>query len=359
MPVDLQFFNEESLLLKEIDVGESRINYGTITPIKIKNNGKDKARNVIISADTVDSLEDLRKSMSEENAIKEYNKQYVASKWKTFSLSQDGVFKDSLELGNIDAESFLKGSQTINESFVSKEDCLFQNVWSYCLESMGNGGLKIYKEQARSQTAQRKEIAIGKKRDVSIQFKVNYEYDSNEYANNSCIVLFPVRIGETGTGYGLSFQFRAKDGKCFFGVYKNAKGMVSNLSRTYGTRIIDTNGYLSFDPNKYMGIKIYNDEDDNVWFELTIDGKPQKLYLTGNKNVSGEKIQDPNNTHPNAGNMYYDVGMYYGDLAVTLSNFQITTETDQQIVYIKSKLDSQAIDDESYISAITLSYVER
>lgn len=358
MAAELQFYDDKSLVLNEIDGGEARINYGTITPIKIKNNGNDKARQVIISSSPLNSLEELKSSLGSEAGEKEYDKQKIAASWKTFSLTEDGNFTPELSLGTIAAKSFLGGTQTMNETFSDKENCLFKDVWSYCLEDMSNGSLKIYKNQAKSQTAQRKEIAIGEKRDISIQFKLNYEYESESYNKNSCLVIFPVRIGNTGTGYILSFQFRASDGKCFFGVYKNGKGMVSNLSRTYGTRIMDTGGYLEFDQSKYMGAKIYNDDDDNVWFEFMLNGKTQTLYLTGNKSVHGLKLQDPNNTHPNAGSMYYDVGMYYGDLSVTINSFQITTDTSEQIVYIKSKLDGNAVDKETYKSAITLSYIE-
>lgn len=358
MAAELQFYDEKSVLLKQIDGGESRVNYGTITPIKIKNIGKDKAKQVIISAAPLNTLSELKKSLSADAAEEEYDRQKMAASWKSFCLTKDGNYVSELNLGTIAAESYLTGTQTMNETFSDKDNCLFKDVWSYCLEDMVNGGLKIYKNQAKSQTAQRKEIAIGKRRDISIQFKLNYEYESESYGKNSCLVIFPVRIGDTGTGYILSFQFRASDGKCFFGVYKNGKGMVSNLSRTYGTRIMDTGGYLEFDKTKYMGAKIYNDDDDNVWFEFMLNGNPQTLYLTGNKSVKGEKLQDPKNTHPNAGSMYYDVGMYYGDLAVTISNFQITTDTDQQTVYVKSKLDANAVDKQKYSSAITLSYTE-
>lgn len=358
MSADLQFYNEKSVLLKQIDGGEARINYGTVTPIKIKNVGKDRAKQVTISAAPLNTLAELKKELSATAAEEEYDRQKMAASWKSFCLTGDGNFVSELNLGSIAADSYLTGTQTLNETFSDKETCLFKDVWSYCLEDMENGGLKIYKNQAKSQTAQRKEIAIGKRRDISVQFKLNYEYESESYNKNSCLVIFPVRIGDTGTGYILSFQFRASDGKCFFGVYKNGKGMVSNLSRTYGTRIMDTGGYLEFDQTKYMGAKIYNDDDDNVWFEFMLNGKTQTLYLTNNKSVKGTKLQDPNNTHPNAGSMYYDVGMYYGDLAVTISNFQITTDTDQQVVYVKSKLDANAVDKQNYKSAITLSYVE-
>lgn len=359
MSAELQFYNEKSIYLSEIDGGESRINYGTITPIKIRNNGTDKAKNVIISSSSLNTLDELKAECdNDEEAEKEYEKQRLASSWKSFSLTKDGIYTSELELGTIVPNSFLKGKQTIKETFSNKDNSLFQDVWSYCLEDMANGGLKIYKNQAKSQTAQRKEIAIGEKRDISIQFKLTYEYESESFNKSSCLVIFPVRIGDTGTGYILSFQFRASDGKCFFGVYKNGKGMVSNLSRTYGTRIMDTGGYLEFDQTKTMGAKIYNDDDDNIWFEFILNGKSQILYLTDNKNIKGLKLQDPKNTHPNAGLMYYDVGMYYGDLAVTISNFQITTDTDEQIVYVKSKLDGNAIDKENYKSAIVLSYIE-
>ena len=43
---------------------------------------------------------------------------------------------------------------------------------------------------------------------------------------------------------------------------------------------------------------------------------------------------------------------------MTINSFQITTDTSEQIVYIKSKLDGNAVDKETYKSAITLSYIE-
>lgn len=345
--------------LSEIDAGESRMNYGKITGIKIKNEGTDKARNCIISANTLNTLDELKEEMSDDEAEKEYNKQKLAASWKTFSLTSDGKFAPELELGNINAGKFLEGKQSINEPFSNKDTSLFQNVWSYCLETWGNNTLKIYKDTAKSQTAQRKSIEIGNKRDIEIKFKLDYEYDSSVYAKNSCLVIFPVRIDSRGYGYILSFQFRASDGKCFFGVYKDGKGMVSNLTRTYGTRIFDTNGYKSFDPSKYMGAKIYTNKDDEICFEFLLDNEKQMLYKTSDKSVKGTTVVDSENNYPEAGLMFFDVGMYYGDLSISLHNFSITTETDQQVVYIRSKIDGNATDGENYKSAISVTYVER
>ena len=358
MAVDLKFYNEDVMLLNEIDGGQSRINYGNITPIKIKNEGKDKARNVIIGACPLDTLEELKTKMTDEEAEKEYKKQQQAASWKTFCLSKDGNYTPELELGTIAPDSFLQGKLLQSEPFIDKETSLFQEAWSYCLEKWGNNSLTIYKNVSKSQTAQRKNINIGKKRDIEIRFKLNYEFEKENYNKNNCLVIFPVRIDERGYGYILSFQFRASDGKCYFGVYKNGKGMVSNLNRIYGTRFLNTSGFLEFDSSKYMGAKIYTNEDDEICFEFTLNGEKQELYSTTDKTQHGKIMTDPSNMFPNAGEMYFDVGLYYGDLGITISNFQIETETDQQIVYIKSKIDGNAENEQDYVSAISLSYIE-
>lgn len=358
MSVNLQFYDENAMELSEIDAGESRMNYGTITALKLKNDGTDRARQCILSAAPLKALEELKETMSEEDALVEYEKQKLAASWKTFSLTKDGTFKPELELGNIQAGKYLEGVQTLHEAFSNRENSLFQNVWSYCLETWGQNAIKIYKEQAKSQTAQRKQINIGEKRDIEIKFKINYEYDSSAYAKNSCLVIFPVRIDSRGYGYILSFQFRASDGKCFFGIYKDGKGMVNNLNRTYGTRIFDTNGYKAFDSNKFLGAKIYTNDDNDTCFEFTLDGVSQILYKTKDKTVYGTTVIDTENNYPNAGEMFFDVGMYYGDLSITMSNFSITTETDQQTIYVKSTIDENASDGESYTSAISVSYIE-
>lgn len=358
MAVDLQFYTEDVMELDVIDAGESRINYGTITPIVIKNEGTDRARACILSACPLNTLEELKTEMSEEEAVLEHEKQKNAASWKTFCLKKDGNYTPELEIGNINAGYFLQGEQTIAEPFSNKETSLFQDVWSYCLESWGNNGIKIYKDQAKSQTAQRKSIDIGERKNVEIKFKLDYEYDSSAFNKSSCLVIFPVRVDSRGYGYILSFQFRASDGKMFFGVYKDGKGMVDNLNRTYGTRIFDTNGYKVFDPNKFMGARVYTNEDDETCFEFILDGEKQTLYKTKDKTVKSTTVVDTENNYPNAGLMYFDVGMYYGDLGVTLKNFSITTETDKQVVYIKSKIDETAIDGEVYDSAISVSYIE-
>lgn len=244
MPVDLKFYTENTMELNEINAGQVRMNYGTITPIKIQNAGQDKARRVIIAANALNTIEELTQSLgSSTAATQEYNKQLKAASWKTFSLNKDGPYVESLELGNINANSFLEGEQIIKESFSNKERCIFQDVWSYCLETMGDNALKIYKNESKSQTAQRKTINFGEKRDIEITFKLNYERQVADYSNGkNCLVIFPVRINNYGLGYILSFQLRASDGKLFFGIYKNGKGMIDNLNRVYGTRIIDTNG---------------------------------------------------------------------------------------------------------------------
>lgn len=358
MAVNLKFYNKDAMELETIDGGTSRINFGQITPIKIKNEGQDKARNCIISSSTLNTLDELKKSLGDSEGEKEYNKQVSAASWKTFSLAENGEYKSELNLGKINPNSFLEGTETIQEQFSNKDKSLFQDSWSFCKESWGNGALKVYKDQAKSQTAQRKEINIGSKRDIDIKFKLKYEFDSSAYAKSNCLVIFPVRVDDRGYGYILSFQFRASDGKCYFGVYKNGKGMLTNLNRTYGTRIFDTNAFLEFDQSKYLGAKVYTNEDDETCFEFTLNGEKQVLYRTKDKKKIGTTVVDTENNHPKAGGMFFDVGMYYGDLAVTLSNFTITTETDQQVVYIKSKIDGNAKDNEDYKSAITVSYTE-
>lgn len=358
MAVDIQFYDENVMELNEINAGESRMNYGTITAVKIKNEGTDKARGCIISACPLNTLEELKSTMSEEDAETEYKKQQQAATWKSFSLTKDGIYSPELELGNIQAGKFLEGTQTFKESFSNKDSSVFQNVWSYCMESWGQNAIKIYKEQAKSQAAQRKQLNIGSRRDVEIKFKLNYECDASTYAKNNCLVIFPVRIDSRGYGYVLSFQFRASDGKCFFGVYKDGKGMTSNLNRTYGTRIFDTNAFKPFDSSKFMGARIFTNDNDETCFEFILDGEKQILYSTKDKNINSTTVVDTENNYPDAGLMYFDVGMYYGDLGVTISNFSITTETDQQTVYIKSKIESDAIDGEDYTSGISVSYLE-
>lgn len=358
MAVELKFYDEDVMELNEIDAGESRMNYGTITAVKIKNEGTDRAKNCIIDSCPLNTLDELKTTMNDEEAKAEYEKQLMAASWKSFSLIKDGNYSTELELGNINPGCFLEGTQTLQEPFSNIETSMFQSVWSYCLEQWSNNSLKIYKDTAKSQTAQRKVLNIGEHRDIDIKFKLNYDYDSSAYAKSSCLVIFPVRIDPRGYGYILSFQFRASDGKCFFGVYKDGKGMVSNLSRTYGTRIFDTNGYKEFDSSKYMGAKVYTNENDEICFEFILNGEKQVLYKTSDKSIKGTTVVDTTNAYPNAGAAYFDVGMYYGDLAITLSNFSISTETDQQTVYIKSKIDGNATDGENYTSAISISYIE-
>ena len=359
MAVDLKFYTENVMELEEIDVGQVRMNHGTIQPVKIKNIGTDRAKNVSIASGTLNTLEELKITLGDDAlAQAAYNKQLMASKWKSFSLEKDGKYEEVLDLGNIEAGRFLEGTQTIEEDFANKERCVFQDVWSYCLESMGNNAIKIYKNEAKSQTAQRKDVNIGNKRDVKIMFKMNYEYDKTAYNKSNCLVIFPVRINDKGLGYVLSFQFRASDGKTYFGVYKDGKGMVSNLSRTYGTRIIDSGGFKAFDPSKPMGARIFTDDNGDTCFQYYLNGEEQTLRLSDKTTTQGKVIADPKNSYPNAGKMYFDVGMYYGDLSVALSNLSITTETDQRTVYIKSVIDSNATDAEDYTSAIVLSYTE-
>lgn len=358
MAVDLKFYDEDVMLLDEIDGGQSRINYGNITPIKIKNEGKDKARNVIIGACPLNTLDELKTTMSDTEAEKEYKKQLQAASWKTFCLTKDGNYVTELELGNIAPESFLEGKLLQNEPFNDKDTSLFQKAWSFCLEKWGNNSLSIYKNASKSQTAQRKQINIGKKRDIEIKFKLNYERQKEDYNKSNCLVIFPVRIDSRGYGYILSFQFRASDGKCYFGVYKNGKGMVNNLNRTYGTRFLNTVGFLEFDPSKLMGAKIYTNDEDETCFEFMLNGEKQQLYSSTDKNNHGTVMKDTENKYPDAGEMYFDVGLYYGDLGITLSNFSIETESDQQIVYVKSKIDGNAENEQDYVSAISLSYTE-
>lgn len=66
MAVDLKFYTENVMELEEIDVGQVRMNHGTIQPVKIKNIGTDRAKNVSIASGTLNTLEELKITLGDD-----------------------------------------------------------------------------------------------------------------------------------------------------------------------------------------------------------------------------------------------------------------------------------------------------
>ena len=123
MAVDLRFYNQDVMKLDEINGGESRINYGTITPIKIANEGKDKARGVIIGACPLNTLDELK--MYIEYLDKRVNRLYSLKRCSFFNRYMDeGIIE--YEYRNFDIEEVEKDYDDATLELRKAKDTLYK-----------------------------------------------------------------------------------------------------------------------------------------------------------------------------------------------------------------------------------------
>ena len=95
MAVEFELYNNKDEKLDAVNLGKVRRGHDTIYELKLKNAGTTTARNVVISAETLNN--------SSEVSEEEFNKQKNAKNWKSFSLKKNGVYTSSLNLGDIKA----------------------------------------------------------------------------------------------------------------------------------------------------------------------------------------------------------------------------------------------------------------
>ena len=359
MPVKLQFLNmdnEEIDLSEGLDLGVSRKGRPVITPIKIKNVGNVTARDIILEATTLNEEDDVDGD--------EYANQLKAASWKTFSLDKDGEFVKELRLGDLKPNRFIEGYQTVEEHFESSSSCMFKEVWNTGVTKFEDNSLVLHKvdyEEKGSVGRRMKCEGLSRPRDLEMEFKLDFQANPEEESLTDAMIVFPVRINSKGDGNGYIFivTYRRADNRFMVNIYKNGKGMESNIDRVYGTKIFDTVQYRAFDPNKKFGLKIYNDKNNVPTFEVLYDGKNLPLINSSGAGVEENvKKDDKSDAFTTGGDFYMDASIYDGDISLSISEFKVKTENLEQPIYVKTIVGDDAEDKKEYRSSLMVGYIE-
>lgn len=358
MAVNIKLYNEKDEEITEVeglDYGLSRVRYPYIKTIYLKNLGNNNAEKLTISADTLNKKEDID--------IEEYNKQLKAKSWKTFSTDNRN-FVEFLELGKILRGSYYEGVREINFDLSSNRGTL-KEEWTNAVPNFIDNKLVFRKitydseDKTQGTGGARYNVNIGTARDVDITFYMSYLGDSKISYSAIATLLLPIRVGSDGFGYGLCIQRNRANNKMFFAIYKKTKGMLDANTSILGTRIIDIKSYINVDETKPLRIKVYNDNNGYPTFEFYCNGQQQLLYSSADRSKSSLAFSDTDNGYYSTrGSMYLDMALYKGDIEFIIEKITLITENQKQPIYIKTFIESDAIDQQNYKSALKIEWKE-
>ena len=358
MAVDIKFISVEDgseiSIDTGIDLGKSRKGVPSITSFKVKNAGDITARTVVISADTLNFEGDV--------SPEEFAKQQLAASWKTFSLNPEGPFVNQLIVGDLKPNSFVEG---VKETVIltSNEDaCQLKEVWTTGVTEL-KGVQHIFRkttlETSDGQIAKRMKLPIlGNVRDFDVEFNIDINYTTdNQQSDSLGFIGFPVRVGSDGLGYYFMIRFRRDDNKFQAVIYKNGKGMTTNIDRDYGKQFAVTQTWQNYSKNKSFRLRCIN-KNDVPTFEIIYGGTPLTL-IKSNSEIVDTSIQDTDSDMKvNAGSFYLELALQKGDKYVILTDMVFRTEELEQPIYMRTYLNDKAEDTVEYRCATVVSYLE-
>lgn len=357
MPVNLRCIDDSGNnidLTTGLNLGISRKGVPIIQKFKLKNEGDITARDIIITATPQNEMSEV--------AEDEYNRQQLAAQWKSFSLDNK-TFVRQLNVGSVPPNKFVEGIKVSPISFASEAMCQFTDRWSAAVTEFKNDAMYIKKadDGSKGQVAKRMAMnSIPTCCNFEVEFTCDFKFNIEDQESASAFIGFPVRINSKGDGKGYMFFIHCKrDGKFIVSIYKNAKGMTSNVNREYGDKIIDTIVQRVFDKNKIFKFKCYNNTLGQPTFEVWYDGEKLKLSKTNVAGVQGYSISDTGiDAYVGEGNFFIDMALYTGDYYAGLTSMTLRTEEKEQFVYVKNVLGDGAENKVNYKSAVSMSYIE-
>ncbi|MGL6175104.1 MAG: hypothetical protein ACRC1P_10915 [Cellulosilyticaceae bacterium] len=364
MAIQLQFLGEDGnpISLEHPDnggglnIGTSRRGVANIKKFKIKNVGDITAKDLIITSEPL--------NLSTEVDEVEYQKQLKAVKWKTFSKYEDGTFVKSLNLGNVSPNGFVEGEKTMDVVFTSEDKCDMKDVWTAGTTEFRLGEMRFKKldDTAKGQIAKRIRYSKGNScRDLTISFKVEFNATTEGQESSKPFFGVPVRINSNNNdrGYMFIMHYDRNNGKFIVAIHTDAKGMVDNMNRDYGTKKFQIVVPTILDPKKEVTFKVYNNAQGQPTFEVLYDGKNLELMDAKVTSIRGNALSDKSDTaYKGKGQWFNDLSLYDGDFYLALSYMKFTTEEEEQFIYMKSYLDDTAENRTKYLSSAIVSYIE-
>lgn len=338
-----------------VDFGLTRKTNYNILETKLKNIGSETAYGVVISS--------LPFNSKDEVSSEEYVQQQLAASWKQFSLSESGPYENKLNLGTIAANKFLEGTEKISVNLSS------QSMSS--LTAKFTSGEVVVKDNKlilnhlggdqKDGTAVRFTAPyLNETKNTEVEFNADFVFDQNRPVSSQIpMILFPVRLGSKGDGFGYLFMVQYKrDNSFLVSIWKDGFGIDTHYDRVYGTKIFDSGSYRFFDKNKKFHFKVYNNQKGEPSFEILYGGENLKLGAPGAPTSEFNIVQTDKNSNAyfHSGKAFLDVSMETTDISVSLSNIIFTVEQPQQSIFIRTKVGSGAESGKDYKAAIALKY---
>lgn len=368
MAVNLQFYDSSSQILDTtigLDLGTVRRGYDHISKIYVKNEGDTTAQNVTLTSGQEDP--------SDENQI-------LASKWQTFSLDNK-IFSSSLDLGDIEPDSFAAGTSSREDRFESSSESLFKFLLGSVKYDFTSPILSYYQTDATSQSYGRSQIALENAKNIDFSFKLGYNGNKEIFSSlpanqqNVSMAIFAVRINASGesrdndnTGYLIEIFTSPKYENLFqLKITTGGKGIAGQSDRSYGTVIADTgSNWLSYNPLlTELRIKVYNDKDGIPSFEVYKDGEQVDIYKykwnaahtsTSRTNEKVKVFQDEDKAYITGGKTFFDINLQKGSESFRLSDFSITYNNNKAPIYVRTHIDDTGLNGQKYTSAAVLIY---
>lgn len=357
MAIDIKFYNTDKAELSTVDgldLGKSRKGVPNILAFKVKNAGDVTAREVVISSDVCDATV---------GQTDEYAKQQLAATWRSFSLSEKGPFVNQLRVGNLKPGAWVEGIKQTKILTTNETACQLKDSWTTGYTLFKNNVLTFRKTnssetEASGQVAKRMKVQdLNTCRDFEIEFNIDANYTTEGQGSGLGFIGFPIRQDATGTGYYLMIRFRRSDNKFQVVLYKNAKGMLSNLDRDYGTQFASTQTWTTYTKSKPFKLSCKNENDIPV-FKVSYGGEDLTL-VKSNSDIVATSISDTDSDKKiESGKFYVELSLDIGDISMALSNITFKTEELEQPIYMRTYLSDAAIDKTQYKSSVVVSYLD-
>ena len=368
MPVLLKVFNVDNSAMdmeEGIDLGLSRKGKDNISSFLLKNEGNTLARDVIVVGSPLHDLKDVEDGIISEE---DYQKEVIASQWKTFSLDPNGEFVKELNLGRIYAGLYVQGTQLTEISTQSEglfpynavhsnaEFVFKDNVFSYQKANLTPNGYSSLRMQHEDPNKR-------KTRHFELTFKPEFIFDDKvELDTTPPYISIPVRNNLKGDnkGYGFLMTYNRSNNSVTVSVRTDMIGILSHYDGLQGGTAMYQTRAITLDGTREFTLKVYDDTDENrtPCFEVLYGGERQKLYaLVGD--ASGFVMKDTSSkAYKGSGNYYIECAMQEGDVAIKFSNMSIVTDLERQPIYVKTTVDDRAENRVEYRSSIAISYYE-
>lgn len=340
----IELINEKNVVIDQtsgIDFGRARAGFPSSKYFKVYNNSDKVAYNVTLQAEG----------------------DTEAADWKAFKLYDNSKAKQEIMLGDIPPNSYFEGEATKKIEFV-KGDSMFREVWNTGTIEYHTSSIKFIKNTGDGSGISGARIALdglGLVKTLDVSFKTKLEVDLSYENYDTTIINFPIRMNSNRDlkGYCISFRRRRSDNKFYAAVYKNGKGMVDNQNRDYGDNFYNSGWISSYNEDKVIRFKVWNDLNNRPCFQIYLDDKPLTLRKANNTSISATTVIDNEETvYLNPGGLFLDYSIWNGDISLEIDDLTIKHEIPEHLISMQTTVAFDAIDKSVHNSKLVVTYEE-